>query len=56
MQAYRLGVLDRELAETADTRNGKPLAGLRLCLLDTLVRRNAGTKDGRQLCEVGVFG
>src|SRR3954470_9896679 len=55
LEAHRLGMLDRHMAEAADTRYRDPLAGARLGLLQPLVGGDAGAQDWRHLREIDAY-
>ena len=51
VQAHGLGVLDRQMAETADAGDHHPVAGLGVRDLEPLVDGHAGAEDRRDLDE-----
>jgi hypothetical protein len=56
VEAHRLGVLDGQVTEAADTGDDNPVAGLGIGGLEALVHRDAGADDGRDFYEAYVLG
>jgi hypothetical protein len=54
VKSHCLGVLNRHVAEAADTRDRNPIAGLAFEHLETFVNRDAGAKHRRHGREVDV--